>query len=291
MDYRARFYDSSIGRFIQPDTLIPGPTSPQSWNRYSYVTNRPTNLNDPTGNKGCDSLNDKGQCQSDEEKGIGYYKDKLKKKYDWDMKGNWSSDELEKLNLVAEKISSYVNKISGSTKGADWIKAYLGNVAITHRSSSDPLVALLAPKGYAVTLPGSQSRTGQTTIYLDAGWVASQLTHEFGHVWDINTAEKNNVLGPIGGVADKMNSFLGGGIEGSLYPRWINTQSLKGWNNPYIPDANFFEQQNPYGNGATGDYLAETFRWSIYNENNLPDNRSGQMWMNTVIALEVSTTR
>jgi hypothetical protein len=38
-----------INRFCQPDTIIPDLSNPQSWNRYSYVTNRPVNLNDPTG--------------------------------------------------------------------------------------------------------------------------------------------------------------------------------------------------------------------------------------------------
>lgn len=49
MDYRARFYSPQLGRFIQPDTIIPDQFNPQSWNRYSYVINRPVNLNDPTG--------------------------------------------------------------------------------------------------------------------------------------------------------------------------------------------------------------------------------------------------
>jgi RHS repeat-associated protein len=35
MDYKARFYDASIGRFIQPDTMIPGAGNPQAFNRYS----------------------------------------------------------------------------------------------------------------------------------------------------------------------------------------------------------------------------------------------------------------
>ena len=38
-----------INHFIQPDTIIPNPTSPQAWNRYSYVGNRPVNANDPSG--------------------------------------------------------------------------------------------------------------------------------------------------------------------------------------------------------------------------------------------------
>jgi hypothetical protein len=38
-----------INRFLQPDTLIPGVDSPQSWNRYSYVKNNPVLYNDPSG--------------------------------------------------------------------------------------------------------------------------------------------------------------------------------------------------------------------------------------------------
>jgi len=38
-----------INRFVQPDTIIPNPSNPQSWNRFSYVTNRPTVATDPTG--------------------------------------------------------------------------------------------------------------------------------------------------------------------------------------------------------------------------------------------------
>jgi RHS repeat-associated protein len=49
MDYKARFYSPLLGRFTQPDTIIPGVANPQSWNRYSYVGNNPIRYNDPTG--------------------------------------------------------------------------------------------------------------------------------------------------------------------------------------------------------------------------------------------------
>ncbi|HAV77845.1 MAG TPA: hypothetical protein DCX53_10900, partial [Anaerolineae bacterium] len=49
MDYKARFYSPALGRFTQPDTIIPGAANPQSWNRYSYVHNNPIRYNDPTG--------------------------------------------------------------------------------------------------------------------------------------------------------------------------------------------------------------------------------------------------
>lgn len=49
MDYRARFYDASLWRFIQPDTIVPGGGNPQNLNRYSYVNNSPLNYTDSSG--------------------------------------------------------------------------------------------------------------------------------------------------------------------------------------------------------------------------------------------------
>lgn len=46
-----------VGRFISPDTIVPEPGNPQSFNRYSYVLNSPLNFTDPTGHmvsSGCD---------------------------------------------------------------------------------------------------------------------------------------------------------------------------------------------------------------------------------------------
>ncbi|MBO9371239.1 MAG: RHS repeat-associated core domain-containing protein [Chloroflexi bacterium] len=40
-DYRARFYDPTLGRFLQPDPLVPEPGNPQALNRYAYVYNNP----------------------------------------------------------------------------------------------------------------------------------------------------------------------------------------------------------------------------------------------------------
>ena len=37
----ARFYSPYLNRMLTADTIIPDPTNPQSWNRYSYVENNP----------------------------------------------------------------------------------------------------------------------------------------------------------------------------------------------------------------------------------------------------------
>jgi RHS repeat-associated protein len=48
-DYRARFYDPALGRFISADPVVPGAGNPQALNRYAYVYNNPLRYTDPTG--------------------------------------------------------------------------------------------------------------------------------------------------------------------------------------------------------------------------------------------------
>ena len=44
-----RFYGSTLGRFLKPDSLVANAADPQSWNLYAYVRNNPANATDPTG--------------------------------------------------------------------------------------------------------------------------------------------------------------------------------------------------------------------------------------------------
>ncbi len=55
--YGARWYDSYIARWIQPDTIDSEPGKPQSLNRFSYVGNEPLGNTDPTGHREM-SIND-----------------------------------------------------------------------------------------------------------------------------------------------------------------------------------------------------------------------------------------
>lgn len=48
-DYRARFYDPVLGRFLQPDPLVPELGNSQALNRYAYVYNNPLRYRDSTG--------------------------------------------------------------------------------------------------------------------------------------------------------------------------------------------------------------------------------------------------
>ncbi len=63
MDYKARFYSPVLGRFLQPDSIIPDQFNPQSWNRFSYVLGNPIRFNDPTGHRCADGDEDLwGSC-------------------------------------------------------------------------------------------------------------------------------------------------------------------------------------------------------------------------------------
>jgi hypothetical protein len=50
----ARWYDPFIGRFTQPDTIVPGMQNPKTWDRFHYSLNNPLRYRDPSGHKACD---------------------------------------------------------------------------------------------------------------------------------------------------------------------------------------------------------------------------------------------
>jgi RHS repeat-associated protein len=52
----ARWYDSSLARWLSPDTLVPNPATPQSLNRYTYTAGNPLKFIDLTGHK------EEGEC-------------------------------------------------------------------------------------------------------------------------------------------------------------------------------------------------------------------------------------
>jgi RHS repeat-associated protein len=64
--FGARYYASSMGRFLSPDpsgAAFSAPSDPQSWNMYSYVQNNPLINVDPDGLDCIYINNDTGQYQ------------------------------------------------------------------------------------------------------------------------------------------------------------------------------------------------------------------------------------
>ena len=72
-DYNARWYDPALGRFVQPDPLVPDPGNPQALNRYTYVYNNPLRYTDPTGRCAESGLGGPLISVGCDESGIGRY--------------------------------------------------------------------------------------------------------------------------------------------------------------------------------------------------------------------------
>jgi RHS repeat-associated protein len=66
MYYNARWYDPSLGRFAQADSVVPEPSSPLAFDRFAYVNNNPMRYIDPSGNL-CVEHGSKVYCSMDDE--------------------------------------------------------------------------------------------------------------------------------------------------------------------------------------------------------------------------------
>jgi RHS repeat-associated protein len=65
--FQSRWFDPSLGRFTQPDTIVPTQTQgTQAWDRYAFVNNNPVRYIDPTGHSVDCGLGD-SYCT------VGYY--------------------------------------------------------------------------------------------------------------------------------------------------------------------------------------------------------------------------
>jgi RHS repeat-associated protein len=56
MFYRARWYSTELGRFAQPDTVVPDPYNSLDYDRYQYVRSNPIIYTDPSGHFTADQL-------------------------------------------------------------------------------------------------------------------------------------------------------------------------------------------------------------------------------------------
>ncbi len=72
--YNARWYDAALGRFIEPDSIVPQPDNPQSLNRYSYADNNPLRYSDPSGHY---------TFEEEPEESSHFWEARVRSKYRW----------------------------------------------------------------------------------------------------------------------------------------------------------------------------------------------------------------
>jgi len=125
---RARYYESTLGRFITKDQLSGLAHYPQTINRYSYVTNNPVIFLDPTGNIG---IKEAPEVNRLIERMKGYYGIRIGRdwgweflpsiapslgefgcRYEWD-EGLWTISELKMVQFALVKMA---DKMGGQSR-------------------------------------------------------------------------------------------------------------------------------------------------------------------------------
>jgi hypothetical protein len=265
---------------LQPDSLIPDPSNPQSLNRYSYVENRPVNFNDPTGHQKEKELSG---FQRERQNRLGRDIEAiLKKRYGWRFYGTWSYDSLISAFQTANDIEKYVDGITNG-KGRDWMRAYMGGISISQTSNK---------RGSGLSNVGLPDFWGGSK---DANYKELYLTHELAHIWDVKSADPitdHAILG--GGPGDGLNTFINGTVVSENGSRWWD-----GSGSQYIPSGYQFKNDRlkmdgqPYANNSTADYLAETFALCV-NAHHYPRSQyplpdpSVQLYINAYISIQAS---
>jgi len=175
--FGARYYASSMGRFMSPDPVLNSgrPENPQSWNRYSYAFNNPLKIVDPTG-----LYNLPANCSQDKQ--CAQIAAQLK-------------SGLEALNKalddpkIADKIGADgVARLSeglaamGTENDGNNVNVQLGAVGGTGAMQTDPTYdsKTNSYSGFTVTIdPSKSSNTSAVGLAINAD-------HEGQHIWDFN---------------------------------------------------------------------------------------------------------
>ncbi len=248
--YGARWYDPSIGRFMQADTIVPLQVQgTQAFDRYAYVNNNPLRFTDPSGNRVCDDYYGSG-CNVISPLPINY-QDLISRVYGVNLDSKTSfSNEQQKVIHDALSLISYGAQEHYDLPGSRWVIATFGGTLISHGGWAADLL------NCSVTLPNTiqlQDGFDSTFIYV--------IVHEFGHILD-NRKSLHGFgtyigLGPSDLLAVKAGVF-----------QWMPTRFLHFFpemNGAVIVPNNRFDVANRYGNASSADYFAEGFMLMITN--------------------------
>ena len=209
----ARYDVPSLGRFASADTIVPDPSNPQQFNRFSYVLNNPIRLIDPSGHcaeddTACwDYLNDPdGFCSGIDCGDQGHKK--------WILLDHFLANQHDSvwtlLELRALNLSLFLTKITLEQNGYNWLEV-VGNFQFIRIGTSTGAYADAGPDGF----------TGSYSIRLYNGWVNTRnveslifpVLHEIGHMIDFNVRERNGLSS-----GDLANEYLG--HAGATYNWW-----------------------------------------------------------------------
>jgi RHS repeat-associated protein len=186
VDMKARWYSAEIGRFVQPDTIIPDPTNPQSFNRYSYVNNRPCSMVDPSGHCGAD-LNPDGSVNQAATEECVSIRDGLVGDYSISITGIWTLNEM---GLLSEGLAGILAALDSDTETAfSMFEGIFGGVRLNRKRGGWHANAYTKSRNRITFHDGTFFKPDitnkkYTSDPRDDASVYETISHELGHVWD-----------------------------------------------------------------------------------------------------------
>jgi RHS repeat-associated protein len=186
--YGARYYDSGLGMFISPDSIVPSPGDPQSLNRYSYVRNNPLGRFDPTGHADIPPISELMQ------QAIKFFAEQ-----GWQVVGdpskinpNWNGADLvftrEGGRVLAVELKAIAGKVNLGTlgwseKGVD----YGGSISRVARSAArfvGSSVEQLRLQSQTVKV-ANDAGTLENALFTSAEGVTQKAQQQFGAVYRV----------------------------------------------------------------------------------------------------------
>jgi RHS repeat-associated protein len=252
MFYNARWYDSSLGRFAQADTIVPGGV--QGLDRYAYANNDPVKFKDSTGHdpthNACDYYGT--GCSSSSVSSYKYFippayvvagiKIQSPFVYPWETKRSKNTDQFT--NLGPAKISDAVMKAPYGTDVYDKGNPRGTGIGLAGRDQLDPSTANWAMKLRIQVVTDNCKRCSSTDTFIMAalaqnGWDKLSSDDALLPKYKISPTTEN------GPTIDWAKYFASGsgprwnwdhGHQLDLFVTEVQAQKQEGW---YVPDVDW----------------------------------------------------
>ncbi len=228
MDYNARYYSPTLGRFISPDTIVPEPGSSGGFNRYRYTRNNPLKYVDPSGHQGC-AANNQACWDSRWYRAHGYQQDSGG---NWVLGGDaqfddveiltdvlgennislrggdkWNWEDLKSVGQGVVALSS--NKVGGSDQLSELLgsQPVIGGTRITFAREA-------APSGICTS--NTACAVGSNVTFYDGlfnqfrnnrDFIRATAVHELGHVIDFHSIDSHGLTNSNGAAIVKIGSY------------------------------------------------------------------------------------
>jgi RHS repeat-associated protein len=245
MYYGARWYDPSLSRFAQADSIVPGVGNPKAYDRYAYGYNNPSRYIDPSGHIACI---DGEQC------GNKISAETVLIRFGVILVGDFTTQQ--KIAIMTGVVD--VGLRIGSEVGDTAINAFKGAYLIT---ANDPLKFVKGTEGASgecasITIGGCTSSSHLINFngdqWTDTIMFRNNVVHELGHAfadlwpWDDRPKVPNGLNN-----SDAFANGPGDSKSSTFLYMWNQRMGGNDTSSEYFADLFLGWTYNTYGGGAS----------------------------------------